>query len=369
MTPMQTTETTMVTTTTPPAVPTEATTVPSTSSPPCPTTLASTTFPSSPVSTTVIIPSTPAPTSPITSTLPLLTSPTTQPQPTTVVTTTPASTTHTSVPETTIKTTTTPQPSPADTTITVETTTPTDTTTVAVTTTTPLPTTIEPTTESVTTEIVTSPDTSPITEEALTTPPFLMSTAQCTPPYSYRIDECAELICFNGELLLHNSSLHCRFNTTQPQCSLLGMPILINTDPCCPQWQCPCRCTVMSDLRVITFDGNNVALYDNGSYILVNLPRETIIGTVEKCPTSQSVNSIRRTSPTGGTSGLCFMKLNITTSSYRIIINRLDRKVSVNYRPAKLPFSRHSLYVEDTGSMYLIHTPGGVVVMGTQRMT
>lgn len=43
----------------------------------------------------------------------------------------------------------------------------------------------------------------------------------------------------------------------------------------------------MSDLRVITFDGNNVALYDNGSYILVNLPTETIIGTVEKCPTSQ----------------------------------------------------------------------------------
>lgn len=44
---------------------------------------------------------------------------------------------------------------------------------------------------------------------------------------------------------------------------------------------------MMSDLRVITFDGNNVALYDNGSYILVSLPRETIIGTVEKCPTSQ----------------------------------------------------------------------------------
>ena len=49
----------------------------------------------------------------------------------------------------------------------------------------------------------------------------------------------------------------------------------------------PGRCTVMSDLRVITFDGNNVALYDNGSYILVSLPRETIIGVVEKCPTSQ----------------------------------------------------------------------------------
>lgn len=32
-------------------------------------------------------------------------------------------------------------------------------------------------------------------------------------------------------------------------------------------------------------------------------------------------------SPTGGTSGLCFKKLNITTSNYKIIINRLDRKV------------------------------------------
>ena len=34
----------------------------------------------------------------------------------------------------------------------------------------------------------------------------------------------------------------------------------------------------------------------------------------------------------------------------------------MNYRPVKLPFSRHSLYVEDTGSMYLIHSPGGVSI-------
>lgn len=34
----------------------------------------------------------------------------------------------------------------------------------------------------------------------------------------------------------------------------------------------------------------------------------------------------------------------------------------VNYRPARLPFSRPSLYVEDTGSMYLIQTPGGVSI-------
>lgn len=59
---------------------------------------------------------------------------------------------------------------------------------------------------------------------------------------------------------------------------------------CVSVFVCVCvlgRCSVMSDLRVITFDGNNVALYDNGSYILVYLPRENIIGTVDKCPTSQ----------------------------------------------------------------------------------
>uniref|UniRef100_A0A3B3Y533 VWFD domain-containing protein n=1 Tax=Poecilia mexicana TaxID=48701 RepID=A0A3B3Y533_9TELE len=195
----------------------------------------------------------------------------------------------------------------------------------------------------------TTPSTSPTTTPEVTTPTTPLATSPTTLPPT---TTCAELICFNGELLFHNSSLHCRYNTAPPQCSLLGLPILINTDPCCPLWQCPCRCTVMSDLRVITFDGNNVALYDNGSYILVNLT----VSVIAIC------NFHPPQSPTGGTSGLCFKKLNITTSNYRIIVNRLDRKVTVNYRPAKLPFSRHSLYVEDTGSMYLIHTPGSISI-------
>uniref|UniRef100_A0A8B9GWV8 Otogelin-like n=1 Tax=Astyanax mexicanus TaxID=7994 RepID=A0A8B9GWV8_ASTMX len=178
------------------------------------------------------------------------------------------------------------------------------------------------------------------------------------PPYSLRVDECSEYICFNGQLMLHNSSQHCRFNITQPQCNLLGMPIQINTDPCCPLWRCPCRCSIISDLRVITFDGNNVALYDNGSYILVHLPRENIVGHIEKCPTSESVNYIRR--PVSGTSGLCFKKLNITTHSYRIMINRFDRKVSVNQITARLPFTRLNLHIDDTGTMYIIQTPGGI---------
>uniref|UniRef100_A0A4W4G8U5 Otogelin-like n=1 Tax=Electrophorus electricus TaxID=8005 RepID=A0A4W4G8U5_ELEEL len=174
------------------------------------------------------------------------------------------------------------------------------------------------------------------------------------PPYSVRVDECSEYICLNGQLMLHNSSQHCRFNITQPQCNLLGMPIQINTDVCCPLWSCPCRCSIISDLRVITFDGNNVALYDNGSYILVHLPRENIVGHIEKCPTSET--------PTGGTSGLCFKKLNITTHAYRIVINRLDRKVSVNQITARLPFTRLNLHIDDTGTMYIIHTPAGISI-------
>ncbi|XP_041966488.1 otogelin-like protein isoform X2 [Alosa sapidissima] len=216
-------------------------------------------------------------------------------------------------------------------------------------------------TESVTTPTITSAPTTPkaVAVETMI-PPFLLPTAPCTPPYSVRVDECSEYICFNGQLMLHNASQHCRNNVSQPYCNLLGMPIQTNTDPCCPQWRCPCRCSIISDLRVITFDGNNVAMYDNGSYILVHLPRENIVGQIEKCPTSESVNYIRRPTPTGGTSGLCFKKLNITTHSYRILINRLDRKVSVNQRTARLPFSRHSLHIDDTGTMYVVQTPGGV---------
>ncbi|XP_068169533.1 otogelin-like protein isoform X4 [Antennarius striatus] len=357
MTPAQTTVTRKITTYTtasPSTVSTGVTTFPSTSSSPSPSTLASTT------TTTASTSSPPSPPTPLTSTPTPPVTPSKTPSPSTPTMTTPISTI--SVPEMTTETTATPEPTHPDTTMSRDTTTTPRDTSPVVDTTTPLSTTTEITVESVTPEIITIPDVSTVTKEGSTTHPLLLPTTPCIPPYSHRIDECAELICFNGELLLHNSSLHCRYNTVQPQCSLLGMPVLINTDPCCPQWQCPCRCTVMSDLRVITFDGNNVALYDNGSYILVNLPRETIIGTVEKCPTSQSVNSIRRPSPTGGTSGLCFKKLNISTSSYRIIINRLDRKVMVNYRSARLPFSRHSLYVEDTGTMYRLHTPGGVSI-------
>lgn len=34
--------------------------------------------------------------------------------------------------------------------------------------------------------------------------------------------------------------------------------------------------------------------------------------------------------------------------------------MSVNQRTARLPFTRHSLHIDDTGTMYVVQTPGGV---------
>ncbi|XP_059362862.1 otogelin-like protein [Carassius carassius] len=273
----------------------------------------------------------------------------TTPEATTEPETTPPTTTVTT---TTVITTETTTSEPTSTIITTETTSVSTTTEEPSTTTSAIPT---------TSEILPSPSPSPETAGITTVlPPFLLPTGPCTSPYSIRVDECSEYICFNGQLMLHNSSQHCRYNISQPQCNLLGTPIQTNTDPCCPLWQCPCRCSIISDLRVITFDGNNVALYDIGSYILVHLPREKIVGHIEKCPTSESVNYIRRPTPSGGTSGLCFKKLNITTQSYRIMVNRLDRKVSVNQITARLPLTRQNLNIDDTGTMYIINTPGGI---------
>ncbi|XP_072407704.1 otogelin-like protein [Chiloscyllium punctatum] len=153
----------------------------------------------------------------------------------------------------------------------------------------------------------------------------------------------------------------CPFNITQPSCGFLGMPIQINKDRCCPQWECPCRCSMFSDLHIITFDGNDVGVYDAAAYVLTLLPDETIVGHIEQCPTRESANSIRRPVP-GGNSGLCFKKLNITSRNYKVLIDRLERLTTVNTRPARLPFTKLGFHIQDTGAMYLITTPAGVTI-------
>ncbi|XP_068132978.1 otogelin-like protein isoform X2 [Hyperolius riggenbachi] len=191
------------------------------------------------------------------------------------------------------------------------------------------------------------------------------SPSECMPRYIEPLDPCSQYICINLGWMLYNVSSNCHKNVEKPDCGFRGMPVQVNTDSCCPEWECPCQCSVLSELSIITFDGNNIALYNAAPYILVRLPKETIVAHIEKCPPSLSVNSIRKLVAAGGTSGLCFKKLNVTTASFQVLINRLDRRVEVNSVPQPLPFSKQGLCIQDTGAMYVINTPAGISIKWT----
>uniref|UniRef100_A0A4W6EGZ9 Otogelin n=1 Tax=Lates calcarifer TaxID=8187 RepID=A0A4W6EGZ9_LATCA len=168
------------------------------------------------------------------------------------------------------------------------------------------------------------------------------------PPYAEIVDECTKYICVNNQLVLFNKSQSCPFSSDPPNCGLLGFAILINGDKCCPQWDCPCRCSVFPDLNVITFDGNSVAIYKAASYIVTQLPNETVSVQVQECPLLWNFTN------------LCLVALNITHKSNHIIINRLQRRLYVNSRYAKPRFKKYGFEVYDTGNMYLIRSPAGL---------
>ncbi|XP_078505406.1 otogelin-like protein [Lissotriton helveticus] len=186
--------------------------------------------------------------------------------------------------------------------------------------------------------------------------------SECMPRYIEPLDRCSQYVCINTGWMLYNVSRNCYKNVEKPDCGFRGKPVQINTDTCCPEWECPCLCSVLSELSIITFDGNNIALYNTAPYILVRLPKETIVAHIEKCPPNLSANSIRKLVPAGGTSGLCFKKLNVTTPSFKVLVNRLSRKVEVNSLSQPLPFSKNGLCIQDTGAMYVINTPAGVSI-------
>lgn len=50
------------------------------------------------------------------------------------------------------------------------------------------------------------------------------------------------------------------------------------------------------------------------------------------------------------------------TINFKYFLPWLDIKVSVNFINARLPFTRQKLHIDDTGTMYVIHTPGGVSI-------
>uniref|UniRef100_A0A493SYU7 Otogelin like n=1 Tax=Anas platyrhynchos platyrhynchos TaxID=8840 RepID=A0A493SYU7_ANAPP len=174
------------------------------------------------------------------------------------------------------------------------------------------------------------------------------------PRYLEPVDKCSQYICVNMGWMLYNLSRNCPKDVKKPDCGFRGMPVQVNNDSCCPEWECPCQCSVLSELSVITFDGNNIALCNMASYILVKLPGEIIVAHIEKCPSNQ-------VSP-ASTSGLCFKKLNVTTHRSKLLINRLARKVVVDSVIPSLPFSKEGLSIQDTGAMYVINTPAGISI-------
>ncbi|XP_067347301.1 otogelin [Channa argus] len=180
------------------------------------------------------------------------------------------------------------------------------------------------------------------------------ATRMCTPPYAEIVDECTKYICVNKQLVLFNKSQSCPFTSEPPNCGLLGFAILVNGDKCCPKWDCPCRCSMFPDLNVITFDGNSFAIYKAASYIVTQLPNETVSVVVQECPADSESPLL------WNFTNLCLVALNITHKSNHILINRLQRRLYINSRYAKPRFKKYGFEIYDTGNMYLIRSPAGL---------
>ncbi|CAM2098222.1 unnamed protein product [Caretta caretta] len=152
---------------------------------------------------------------------------------------------------------------------------------------------------------------------------LMSSSSDCMPRYIEPVDRCSQYVCINMGWMLYNVSRNCHKNVEKPDCGFRGMPVQVNSDSCCPEWECPCQCSILSELSIITFDGNNIALYNMASYILVKLPGEIIVAHIEKCPTN------------------------------RVVVDSVIQP---------LPFSKHGLCIQDTGAMYVINTPAGISI-------
>uniref|UniRef100_A0A8C1YUL6 Otogelin n=1 Tax=Cyprinus carpio TaxID=7962 RepID=A0A8C1YUL6_CYPCA len=173
--------------------------------------------------------------------------------------------------------------------------------------------------------------------------PSILTTATSS-PYSEVVDECTKLICVSGQLLLFNKSQSCPYDPTPPNCGLLGFAVLVNGDKCCPRWDCPCRCSVFPDLNLITFDGKSVAIYKAALYVVTQLRNETV-----------SILLV------WNFTNLCLAALNITHKSNEVLINRLQRRVSIHLY-AKPRFKKFGFEILDTGNMYLIRSPAGLKI-------
>uniref|UniRef100_A0A3B3VYR0 Otogelin n=1 Tax=Poecilia latipinna TaxID=48699 RepID=A0A3B3VYR0_9TELE len=134
----------------------------------------------------------------------------------------------------------------------------------------------------------------------LAPPPLNRPTPSTPRSPSLQFDECTKYICVNNQLILFNKSQSCPFTAEPPNCGLLGFAVLVNGDKCCPKWDCPCRCSMFPDLNVITFDGDSFAIFKAASYIVAQLPNETLSVLIQECPADSDRPVSTVTNPPSG---------------------------------------------------------------------
>uniref|UniRef100_A0A8C2TGK3 Otogelin n=1 Tax=Coturnix japonica TaxID=93934 RepID=A0A8C2TGK3_COTJA len=170
----------------------------------------------------------------------------------------------------------------------------------------------------------------------------------CIPacPLNMLLDEVTQRCVYFEDCTFEKLYILCIIIFTLLICGVLGYAAQINGDKCCPKWECACRCTIFSDLSVVTYDGNHLALFKEASYVVSQTRDETITIHILDCRMNNS-----------NSTSLCLAMLNLTYVSNQIIINRLSRKITVNSRFAWPTVRKYGYKVEDSGFMYAVETP------------
>ncbi|XP_023442452.2 otogelin [Dasypus novemcinctus] len=166
--------------------------------------------------------------------------------------------------------------------------------------------------------------------------------------------DCVRHICLDGQLVRVNQSQHCPQGAAPPRCGVLGLPVRVGGDRCCPIWECACRCSVFPDLSFVTFDGSHVALFKEAISILSQSPDEVVTVHVLDC---KSANLGHLNWPP-----FCLVMLNVTHLAHQVTVDRFNRKVTVDSQPVWPPVSRYGFRIEDTGHMYVIRTPSHIQI-------
>lgn len=61
--------------------------------------------------------------------------------------------------------------------------------------------------------------------------------------------------------MLYNLSRNCPKNVEKPDCGFRGMPVQVNSDSCCPEWECPCKSFYMFLLCLLMYKRLNSIMY------------------------------------------------------------------------------------------------------------